>query len=181
MQFIKDLRTNVGQYLLTNKLKKSKRQVRACNLSQARNIGIVYNSLSKEDNDIVKNLEKEYKKVGKTIEIIGFCNDRVNNGDQIGDKSHTYINLKDFSLFFQPKTPEINSFIEKKFDILINLYPENEFPVDYIIKSSQAFFKVGSTKANKEFLDLMIEIPPNNNDIKYLSEQINKYLNMLNN
>ncbi len=180
MQFIKDLRTNIGQYLLKNKLKKSKRHVRACNLSEAKNIGIIYNSVSKEDSDIVKNLEKDYIKDGKEVEIIGFCDDRINNGDNIGDKNHNYINLKDFSLFFQPKTPEINSFIEKKFDILINLYPDNTFPVDLMIKSSKAFFKVGNAKMHKDFLDLMIETSPNHDDTKYLIEQINIYLNMIN-
>ncbi len=179
MQFIKNIRIKIGQYLLNNKLKKTKRQLHMSNLKHAKYIGIVFNNMSDNDFSLVKSLENEYKAQQKKVEILGFCNDKNTYTNAIGDLKHCYTNLKGFNWFFQPKATEINEFINKKFDILINLYPENEFPVDYIIQASKASFKVGSLQMNQEIHDMIIDNSKKMNDTKYLSDQINYYLNMI--
>jgi len=179
--FLKKLRTRIGRYLLKVKLNKTKRTVLICNLNKAKTIGIVFNAESGSDYELVKRIEKDYLKNNIKIEILGFTNKKQNNDNLIGDKSHHFINIKDFSWLFQPKSEILKTFINNKFDILINLYPEDIFCIEYIIMASNSPFKVGGAHLNSEMHDLMIDVGDKKDDLGYLIQQINHYLSLLNN
>ncbi len=181
MNYFKKLRIKIGAFLLKLKLRKVKHDTIICNLTQAKYIGIVFNSLSENQIKVVKKVETYYHSKNINVETLGFCNLKKCNETHIGDKNHHFVSLLDFNWFFQAKSEILKNFINKEFNILINLYNEDEFPLEYILKTSNAGFKVGSANTNNEMHDLMIDVGKRKDDIEYLSEQMNHYLNIINN
>lgn len=180
MYFLKKIRTAIGHYLLKLKLKKVNRSVKICNLNTAKYIGIVFDSESGEDYEMAKKVESEYIKNNIKVELIGFTNKNQNTETLIGDKNHHFINTKDFNWLYQPKSETIKNIMDKKFDILINLYPENIINIEFIVKLSPSPFKVGSAHLNDDIHDLMIDVGDKKDDLSYLCNQITHYLSMIN-
>ncbi len=175
------MRTKIGSYLLSKKIKQLNLKPVVCNLKQAQKIGLVFNAHSDKSIKAIKGIEKYYLDKNITIETMGFSHTKHLNSMLIGDKNHHYVCLKDFNWFYKPKNPLIKDFMDKRFDILINLFTENDFPVEYMVCASQANFKVGSAHLNNKMHDFMIDIGNKKDDITYLASQINHYLNILNN
>ncbi len=179
MNYFKKLRIKIGNYLLNRKLKKRIQTPVICNLKNAKSIGIVYNSLSDQDINAIKKVEKAYQNIN--VELLGFSNSKMLKDNQISDQKHYFICLKDFNWLFQPKSELLKEFISKDFDILINLYTKEEFCIEYIIRSSYAKFKVGPAHLNQQMHDLMIDGGEKKDNILYLNEQIDHYLSIINN
>lgn len=181
MNYLKKLRIKIGNYLLNRKLKKRIQKPITCNLQNAKSIGIVYNSLRDEDVSSIKKIIKTYQNRNIKVDLLGFSNSKKIKDDQIGDKNNNFICLKDFNWLFQAKSELLKDYISKEFDILINLYTQEEFCVEYIIRSSLAKFKVGPAHLNKQMHDLMIDSGERKDNILYLNEQIDHYLSIINN
>ncbi len=171
----------IGAFLLKHKLKKRKRTPIICNLGQAKNIGLLFNSDIHADRETVKKLESFLKQENKTIEVLGYSNIKKNDNPLIGDKNHHYVYTNDFNWFYKPKNELINQFILNDYDILIDLYQDEEFPVEYMVKTSNAKFKVGCAHLDKGLHDLMIDVSKKKGDSLYLSEQLKHYLSIINN
>ncbi len=181
MNYLKKLRIKIGNYLLNRKLKKRIQTPVICNFKNAKSIGIVYNSLSENDLKAIKKVEKAYRNLNLEVELLGFSNSKNLKDNQISDQKHHFICLKDFNWLFQAKSHLLKEFISKEFDILINLYTIEEFCIEYIVRSSFAKFKVGAAHLNPQMHDLMIDNGEKKDNILYLNEQIDYYLNILSN
>ncbi|NJM15859.1 MAG: hypothetical protein HC896_11270, partial [Bacteroidales bacterium] len=57
-----------------------------------------------------------------------------------------------------PISVTVESFIQTKFDILINLSLEPSYPIEYVVALSNAQFKVGKFEQDNLHLDLMIDL-----------------------
>ncbi len=180
MNYFKKLRIKISNYLLNRKLKKRIQKPVICNLNNAKTIGIVYNSLSEQDLSAIKKVEKAYLNLNVNVELLGFSNSKALKDDQIGDQKHHYACLKDFNWLFQPKSDLLKDFLSKDFDILINLYTNEEYCIEYIVRFSYAKFKVGPAHLNKQMHDLMIDGGEKKDNILYLNEQIDHYLSIIN-
>ena len=71
MNYLQNISIKIGAYLLKQKLKKSERKPIICNLKQAKTVGIIFDSLSKNDFKTVKNLEAVLKEQNIKVEILG--------------------------------------------------------------------------------------------------------------
>ncbi|TLX74379.1 hypothetical protein E9993_12890 [Labilibacter sediminis] len=180
MNYLNNIRVKISAYLLNQRLKKNKRNPIICNLKQAKTVGILFNSVLKEDIKTVKQLEADLKEQNTKVEILGFANIKRNGETLIGDNQHHYIYKNDFNWIYKPKNPELQSFLTKKYDILINLYQDDIFAVESMVKTSDATFKVGCAHLHPSWHDLMIDVGSKKGDSNYLSEQINHYLSMIN-
>jgi hypothetical protein len=90
-----------------------------------------------------------------------------------------YFNKKDINWHFEPVSQNVNEFIQKKFDILINLVVGDCPPLEYVSALSNAHFRVGKYENNKMYCaDMLIDIK-GNSDINYLVEQVKRYLLMI--
>ena len=88
---------------------------------------------------------------------------------------------KELNIFYQPVSPETNTFVSKRFDVLIDINFKKLLPLQYISSLSNAGFKVGlfeSETRNSPF-DLMMELKSPVNVEDYLN-QVMHYLEMIN-
>ena len=99
--------------------------------------------------------------------------------DTIDNSDANSIVPKDLNWWGFPKPGKIDNFIEMKFDLLLNICLETTFALDYITLITEAKFKTGSTKSEKNYFDLNINIGENK-DALYLAKQQIFYLGQLN-
>ncbi|TSA49937.1 MAG: hypothetical protein D4R43_03060 [Sphingobacteriales bacterium] len=73
----------------------------------------------------------------------------------------------------------VDEFIDRKFDILINVSIKENLPLEYIAALSQASYRVGLYDPNKLYCnDLMIDLKGNKTLQKYI-DQVKHYLHIL--
>jgi len=181
VNYFKNIRIRLAAFLLKQKLKKKKRTPVTCNLKQAKNIGIVYNTSIKNDRQSVTKLESYFKDLKMKVVVLGYAPEKNEENTLIGDQHHHYIYGQDFNWYYKPKNILIEEFIQEPLDIIINLYQEEEFAIEYVLKMSNAKFKVGCAHTEEGLHDLMIDVSKQKGDAAYLIENVKHYLAILNN
>ena len=74
--------------------------------------------------------------------------------------------------------PDVNEFISKKFDLLINYYDIEKAPLLQVSNLSKASFKVGFSAVDKRINHFMINTTTDN--YKVFIDELFKYLKILN-
>jgi hypothetical protein len=174
--FIENIKRSTANYVLKKKLAKLKRDKRLVNLHNARTIGIIYHVTSQTTFQIVKTLVKELTSRQRQVLAIGFVNRKSIPNYCIAANSGYHFNLRDLNWYGGPKNDYVHEFINKEFDILIDLSLDDLFIFKYISGLSRSHFKVGRhNDAHLDCFDLMIKAEPNIS-LETLIEQITHYL-----
>ena len=181
MEIFSEIRLKIGKAILKKKMAGMTRKVYFTNINQVKNIGIVWDASVIED---FAGLSRFYQKMHeRNIEVIiqGFFPEKNLPDRYTAIRYLTCLRKKEMNFFFQPVSSESNTFIRKRFDILIDVNFNNLFPLRYISSLSNAGLKVGlfEPKANETPFDLMMEINKPVNIEHYLSQVIH-YLEMIN-
>ncbi len=91
--------------------------------------------------------------------------------------SEEFLTSKDFNWLGKIKNEYIESILKLEFDLLINL-SVNNLLLDYLVVLSKATFKVGFSSADNRLYDFMVAV--DTNDLTVFSEELKKYLEILN-
>lgn len=143
--------------------------------SQAERIGILFNASDKSEYPIVNRYIKQLIDKGIRVSALGYFEDKLEHPDF----SFNYFNKKNVSLTFQPKGEMIDNFINTRFDILFNLYLEDNLMLSYISALSKANMRIGKYNDNTDYYDLMIDIPMGNG-LQYFIDETEKILESIN-
>jgi hypothetical protein len=180
MKYLRKIRIFIASFFLKFKLKKTTRNIKICNLQDAKRIGLIFNSSDLDNKSLISMIERLYKDKGIITQVLGYAEKQNKEVTLISDPYHLYVTRKDFNWLFYPKNPSVIEFMNNEYDILINLYTQEEYPIEYLVRLSKACFKVGSAHTKTTMHDLMIDTGERKHDIKYLSDQINHYLSIIN-
>ncbi|MGF1584132.1 MAG: hypothetical protein ACFCUM_02335 [Bacteroidales bacterium] len=179
MAFLQGIRKKIGYFILKRKLPGLLRKKQFINLADAGTIGIIFHQTDDKSFMAVQDFLKSLASEGKQIAAVGYIESRKIPDFYTLRKGFNFFCIDDLNWFFQPEPAFINDFIEREFDILINLSIENRFPVEYIYALSKAKFKTGKFRNGSTHADLAIDIK-DNRDVNYLIQHINHYLRMIN-
>ena len=165
--------------MLQRKLKSRKRNKKVYNLRTARTIGILFDATNSKCFEPVQSFYKELSGGHLKISVMGYF-----HGKTIPDK---YLFKKDFTFFFKTevrwptiiKNEDTLRFLDKPFDILIDLNLNRDFLFDQMVALSKARFKVGRFREEKNYYDLMINMEKEPT-LEYFIQQVNYYLEMIN-
>lgn len=145
------------------------------NIKDARKIGILFNATRTEDIVSVTTFAEKLRHSGKQINILGF--------EQTKKKERTdsrFINNLDINWFNIPQSDKISEFHKRGFDILICASVNECLPLEYIAATSNAKFRVGTfNDETSDYFELMINTNQNQN-LNYLLNQIEHFLNIIN-
>ncbi len=173
----------IGRKVLSRLLKKStKRQIKSCNIFNAKSLGIVCLVNDKDEYKKVLNLidflRKEFSIAEvKVLAFFPFKEDPFYLKSKWG---FDYFKLKDLNLFGFPNNTGVRNFINEEFDILLDLSKIDVVPLRFILHYSKSSFKVGNySLSNESYYDMMIDIDINDYN-EYILQIVN-YLKMLNN
>ena len=179
MKFINDLKDSIGQKHLSKEIRLVSRSKRLINLKEANNIGILFKLTDEHSYSDIRTFVKKLREDGKAIKCMAYIDAKSTPLFWIPKASYDYFTKKALNSFNIPKTSAINNFVDYEFDILLNLTIEECFPLDYIVGTSKAKFKVGNNEENSLLYDFMINTKPNI-ELKEYFDQIYHYLNLLN-
>ena len=179
MGIISEIKQSAGKYIFYRKLKNLKRNKKLVNLNEAKTVGIVYNVTNQEIFKKVKLLIKDLTTAKRQVMAIGFVNRKSIPDYCIAAYSGYYFDQKDLNWFGGPKNNYIKEFINKEFDILIDLTLEDVFVIQFISGLSKSRLKVGRYSENHiKYYDLMIKVN-NSLSLDIFIEQILHYLLIL--
>ncbi|OYX24034.1 MAG: hypothetical protein B7Z06_09400 [Flavobacteriales bacterium 32-35-8] len=142
--------------------------------SKIESLGIIFNLGENEDFGLFKNLASKIKVNPNNFKVIGFSRDKK-------------ANLNTWDLCFNPddfgwngviKHVELQSFLDKKFDVLISYYLSEDFELKLMTAKSKAQFKIGNLQTDFRLNDLIINT--NLNEFDVFENEVFKYLTILN-
>ena len=182
MELFRNARIFAGNYMLAKKTLKLKRARRFVNISEAKHLGIAWDITDPDDLPAISDFILRMSERGIKVDVLGFF-----VGKELPDKLTairylTCLKREDFSFWYTPISSEANRFIEKKFDILIEICFRDSLPLRYVSTLSGATFKVGpgfNGDKIRKHNDLLIEGEKRPDVREYLKQTV-IYLEMIN-
>lgn len=84
---------------------------------------------------------------------------KIGSEDRLITSIQTTITKKDVNWYGKPSKYKMNVLDEMAPDLLICLIKDPDFPIEYLVRSSKARFKVGRKQINGNLFDLVINDP----------------------
>jgi hypothetical protein len=174
------IRSSYGEKNLTKKVRNLVRNKQVHNFNTAKTAFILFDAGIPDSLRTVKGFGKYLTDLHIECSYLGYINTEEISSDLLfRDNINIFCN-KDLDFFFRPSHPDANAFLNRKFDILIDLSLSDHFPLKYISSLSPSVFKVGRYADGYDHLDLMIDIH-SQPSLEFLIEQIKNYVSILNN
>jgi hypothetical protein len=150
------------------------------NLADSHSIGILYVLNDVPDYDVVARFVSRLQHEHKEVKALGFVKNKILISRFLPKLSYDFFSQKDVTWYYKPIHSKVRDFIEKEFDILIDLNLQDFFPLKYISGLSKAKCRVGRySESNMEFYDLMLEPRADITMSEYI-DQIHHYLTVIN-
>jgi hypothetical protein len=181
MELFKQIRLKIGDVILRNKIAGKKRKAHYSNINQVKNIGIVWDA-SKIDDFVC--LSRFYQKMheNKTdVKILGYFDGKNLPNQFTAIRYLSIVKKEELNLFYHPVSADTHTFVNNRFDVLIDINFKKLLPLQYISSLSNAGFKVGlfdSETIDTPF-DLMMDLKGPVNVEDYLNHIVH-YLEMIN-
>lgn len=94
------------------------------------------------------------------------------------NKWNTHFSPKDFGWKGKLNNPDLETFINTPYDMLICYFKDQVLQLDFITAASKANLKVGIANNDERLYDLIIDVPLK--DINVFKQELKKYLTILN-
>lgn len=177
MNFFERTKARWGERILNAKLSETRRKVVACNINQATSIGILFNATEQVSFEIVKELVKNLSAKNREIEVLGYVDTKQLIDHYLYRKGFDFFTRKQLNWYYKPLAENVEDFIKKPFDLLLDLSLDNPFPLKYIVTYSEAKFKAGRYSDNCDYLDFMIDITKEKEAMTALKSEVEKDIN----
>ena len=178
MILFKNIRQRIGNSILRRKLRNRKRSKAIFNFSTSKNIGVIFKTDTQSDFELVKKFLQFLSDQDNKVVAVCYIDDKKVPDYYLLRKGFNFFSRAELSFFFVPRMPFILDFIDKPFDMLIDLSADSNFPLYYISKLSKAKFKIGKQKNQQDQFDVMIDTRKNNT-VEALIAQIKHYVPVL--
>jgi len=148
-----NLRKTIHLFFLKRKLKKVNIVHQARTYGQTKKIGVLFDASTSSNIEVTTKFARQLLHEGKTVELLGY----LDNDKESKSIPYDYMTRKNISILLKPGHPKVKNFITKNFDILINLFTDENIPFEYISSLSNASYRIGRYQEQKEYcFDLMI-------------------------
>ena len=167
--------------MLNRDWRRSKRKVKASNLSRSNKVGILFTPKDEATFKKVRNLQRKLKEEGiREVHLLGYVDLKEIPAYLPPKGDIEYFTKKELNWFFRPTASTARSFINKEFEILLDLTMEDNLPLQFVLAFSKARMKAGQRSAlRSRFLDLSLETKKDDS-LDHLIGQLRHYLNMIN-
>jgi len=151
------LKLKFGRYFLKRELKDFHRRVKPCSISNAENVGITFVVNDQDELEIIRKLLKKLNAAGLKTFALGYLPVKKPNDFYLSQKGFNFFSDADLDFVLRPKSEAVVEFLGTEFDLLIDFDTEKYFPMNYVLRTSKAKFKVGWYGDDLPF-DLMMDI-----------------------
>ena len=176
---LNSFRTSIGNWLLKRKSATVIRNRAMINLTGATSIGILYPLYDLPDYNKVEAFVSGLQKKNKELRVLGYLQHKDLATRFLPKLSYDFFSQHDVNWYFKPVNIKVQGFIEKEFDLLIDLTLEEHLPLKFVAGLSRARCKVGRfSEENTRYYDLMIKVDKKQNLAEFIS-QIQHYLTII--
>ena len=181
MELLKKIRIRIGDAILKNKIARTKRKMHYSNLSDVKNIGIVWDASKIDEFACLSRFYQKMHESKTDVKIMGYYSGKNLPNQFTAVRYLSIIKNEELNFFYQPVSNDTNKFVNNKFDVLIDINFEKLLPLHYISSLSNAGFKVGlfESEAGNTPFDLMMDLKSPVNVEDYLNQVVH-YLEMIN-
>ncbi len=172
---IQRLKSLFHKYFLRKELRFHQAEHNVVGLQTAKEIGIIFYPRTPDDTNVINQFAAYLKDQKKKVNILAFYNSKKT----ALNFNFPYFNRKDVNWHFEPMSQNVTDFIQKKFDILINLVTTDCPPLEYVSALSNARFRIGRYEDNNLHCADMFIDTQGQDDVTYLVEQVKRYLHMI--
>ena len=171
--------SKIKNYFLQKHLAENKknRQRNLLALSRAKSIGIVCEITDENSYKDIFRLFNNLQNDGHVVKMIGYIDEKEVPFFCLQQLSADYFCNKHLNWYGNPTMVQVQDFINKDFDVLIDFNYRFHGPVKAILAQSNAKFIIGRERTNSTLYDLFIDKSPKDNQT-YLKE-IFTYTQML--
>jgi hypothetical protein len=174
------IRKRIGQYYFKKEYARQERQCQMTNFNDAKKIGILYTVDEVVDYEWIESFVSQLQGEQKEVKALGFVKNKNLVQRFLPRLSFDFFTKRDLTWFYKPIHQHVSDFIEKEFDILIDLSKQDSFPLKYISGVSNALCRVGKfSEENTDYYDVMIDVKPTMSPDDYLGN-IRHYLTIIN-
>ncbi|MGC9471092.1 MAG: DUF6913 domain-containing protein [Bacteroidales bacterium] len=173
------LKNEIAHWTLQKNLRHLRRTRKVHNLDTANSAGILFDASNTKHFDSVQAFYQDLGKHLSEIRVLGYFQGKELPDPYLFKKNYTFFQKKDLNWYRKPVKPEVETFIKRPFDILIDLSMSDDYLFQYIVAMSAARMKVGHYPRGRHYYDLMIQVEKNPS-IDYLIEQVMHYLGTIN-
>jgi hypothetical protein len=171
----------IGNYFLKEELLKTVRERKMTNLKEAKKIGILYTLDDVPEYETVAEFVSLLQHDHKEVKALGFVKNKNLVSRFLPKLSYDFFSRKDINWFFKPLHSRVKDFVEREFDILIDLSMNDNLPLKFISGLSLAHCRVGKfSEKNRICYDIMIDLSKPISLNEYIL-QIVHYLTVINN
>lgn len=181
MKLFKNARINLALNILKNEIKRKRYKHQTIAFKDAANIAVLFNVSTIEEFDEIQAFVQFIKENQKKVHVIGFIPRAELTSYLLKNSEFEFLTKDNLNWMFIPNKERTQKFIDKSFDILINLSPKMYFPLNYIAAKTKAKFKIGQYNKHATFCyDFMID-NKNNPALTEFIVQVKHYLLLINN
>jgi hypothetical protein len=164
--------------LLQRKLNRSTRKKVMCDLDGAKTVGILFTADNAVSYDrVILFVNELTEKRNIKVLSIGYVENKKDIDQFPEQTGFRFFSAKQCNWYGRPKDHSVDYFIEKDFDILLDLNLNDTIAIDFVVGMSKAKYKVGRLKPSTRMYDMMIDVNKNNT-LDNLISQIELYLSM---
>jgi hypothetical protein len=169
--FLRAFKENSNKKYLNKLL--SKRHVNVDD-SKVESLGIIVNMDETDDFNLFKPIVTKLKIHPNNFKVVGFSKNKKDNLNTWD----VCFNEKDFGWKGEIKNVELQSFLDKKFDVLISYYLTEDLELKLMTAASQANFKIGILQSDERLNDLIIKTKIK--EFNVFENEVFKYITILN-
>ncbi|NCC45394.1 MAG: hypothetical protein EOM18_17815 [Clostridia bacterium] len=156
MDLLSGFRHYFGQKAVVRAMVHNVRRKKYTSLDQARTIGIIYEYSGANYHRLIQILKSDpFSKM--EVHLLGYVPKQSTKKEELG---RGVFSCHDLNWIFIPeKNPEVKHFLEKRFDILFDLSPQDHIPLLYVMASSRTSLSVSvHSNRKKKIADMMIHL-----------------------
>jgi len=175
------IRSLIGLHYFKKELEFTSRNRKLVNLRDAKKIGILYNLDDVPDYDVVAEFVTQLQHDRKEVKALGFVKNKNLVSRFLPKLSYDFFSMKDINWFYKPVKQKVMDFMQKDFDLLIDLDMKDSLPLKYISGLSMSMCRVGRfSEASIPCYDLMLNVESSTSISEFI-KQITHYLTIINN
>jgi hypothetical protein len=175
------LSRRILKYLIRQHLKKVRHNSNGVNYKNAVRIAVLSESQTIDTSQYIIDFISDLKKDTKEITTLEYLNNSIKLSVKSWKQTQFYLHKQNLNFLNLPKKEPLREYLEKEFDIVINLCITNNIYLHYISTITNAKLKIGPYYPEFESCyDFMIDINENT-DINTFVNSVDTYLKMINN
>jgi hypothetical protein len=150
------------------------RDTKVCNINEAKTVGIIYNATNSVSFEIIRDFTRILIQKKIEVSVLGYVDSKKLIDHYLYRKGFDFFTKNNLNWYNRPKSDTVDDFMNKPYDILINLSLEEYYPIQYVLALSPSAFKVGKYFEEPNYMDLMIDIEKEKKAMMDVKEEIAK-------